>query len=402
MQLPIDVTALRKEASNIEEARETELAVSVYIDESAPSDLVAHVRNAFASTVPNVRMTVTYLDSSFFPHPNDDFAVIVAGDSLVIGASAAAVRAVGVPVMVVTTCPGIVGSTAQEENNAIPDGDMIAPVIEEGQSEPVELSELAGYELDERMGKWLISVIHDKRLALSIAFPFMRRAMARDAVQVTSWQNAGVGLVPFLPGADLPIMTLNQAKMVLQIASAYGRELNKDRLKELLAVVGTAYISRTLVRELVEFIPVLGFVFRTGIAYASTSALGYAVIEYYEGGGDATGVANVISKAGETGQKAISWVTETVANPSSVSFDKPVDALNVVRNKVGEYAPKAVELVQDVAPGVTGKVGEYATKIVDVAGDKAPKLVDAASEYAPKVADLVADVLTGAVSKTAS
>ena len=54
-------------------------------------------------------------------------------------------------------------------------------------------------------------------------------------------QNAGVGLVVFIPGADLPIMTLNQAKMLLQIAAAYGEPMGKERVKELAAVVGGAF-----------------------------------------------------------------------------------------------------------------------------------------------------------------
>ena len=48
--------------------------------------------------------------------------------------------------------------------------------------------------------------------------------------------SAGVpaeNLVVFIPGADMPIMTLNQAKMLLQIAAAYGQPLSAERIKEL-------------------------------------------------------------------------------------------------------------------------------------------------------------------------
>ena len=80
MQLPIDVKALIDEMTDIEAARNTPLSVSVFIDEAAPADLAAHVRNAFASTMPSVRMTVSYLDDTFMPHPTDDVAVIAAGE----------------------------------------------------------------------------------------------------------------------------------------------------------------------------------------------------------------------------------------------------------------------------------------------------------------------------------
>ena len=52
MQLPVDIKAVIDEATNIDEARRTTLSVSVYLDDSAPGDVQAHVRQAFASASP--------------------------------------------------------------------------------------------------------------------------------------------------------------------------------------------------------------------------------------------------------------------------------------------------------------------------------------------------------------
>ena len=141
MQLPIDVKALIDEMTDIEAARNTPLSVSVFIDEAAPADLAAHVRNAFASTMPSVRMTVSYLDDTFMPHPTDDVAVIAAGESAVIGPAATAIRAVGVPVMVVTTLPTIVAQKAEGLGHAIPEGDLVSPEIETASEEPYALDD---------------------------------------------------------------------------------------------------------------------------------------------------------------------------------------------------------------------------------------------------------------------
>ena len=169
---------------------------------------------------------------------------------------------------------------------------------------PPALTDERARNLDTKMGRWIVSVCRDKRLAYAIAFPFVRRPLARDAVQTTALQNAAVGLVPFLPGADLPIMTLNQAKMVLQIGAAYGQQIDRSRWKEIAAVVGAAYLSRGLVRRLVAAVPVLGFAIRAGVAYGTTAAMGYGVIEYFEGGQNVTGIANVIEQAAAAGTKA--------------------------------------------------------------------------------------------------
>ena len=367
MQLPVDVKALIDEATEIDAAQETPLSVSVYVDETAPADLAAHVRNAFASSSAHVRMTVTYLDSSFAPYEDDDLAIIVAGDSLRVGPAAQLVRAVGVPVMVVTLSPKMVADKASSGNSAIPEGDVIGPDVPEGAVEPLKLDEVTAAQIDERMGDWIVAVCRDKRLALSIAFPFMRRSLASDAVKLTSLQNAGIGLVPFIPGADLPLMTLNQAKMVMQIAAAYGHGMNKNRWKELLSVIGTAYLSRTLARELTEFIPVLGFVFRTGIAYGSTSALGYAVIAYYEGGENATGVANVMEKAGAFGKRVADRAGEIAADPSSINFDKAAEVASTATNVVGEYAPQVKGFISELAPQVKDFVLTNAPKVKDIA-----------------------------------
>ena len=366
MDLPVDVKALIDEATNIKEARATDIAVSVYVDTKAPADLVAHVRGTFASGIPTVRFALTYLDRNFEPQENDDIAIIVAGASASIGAAAAALRGLGVPTMVATLSPNEVAAIAEKAGHAIPEGDLVAP-CEDGQSidEPISLDDDSRKAFDERMGRWIVAVCHEKRLAFAIAFPFMRRALAVDAVQATSIQNAGIGLVPIIPGADLPIMTLNQAKMVLQIAAAYGHEMDKNRLKELAAVVGGAYVCRTLARELTEFIPVLGFAIRTGVAYGGTSALGHAVIEYFEGGESVGGVTNVASSAAEAGAKFVANVRGFMANPSS----------SRLASKVSGYVPIVREQVDKYVPIVRDAVGEYAPKIADTAADILSKAV---------------------------
>ena len=304
MQLPIDIQALVEDAMNIGAADEVNLSVSVYIDSKAPADVVAHIRSTFASSLPTVRLTLSYLDNSFEPHEGDDIALIVAGESRTIGSAAAVLRAAEIPVAVVTTLPATVNRIASEGKHAIPDGDIISPV-EFGDAvedydisrEPIALTDELTTALDERLGRWIIAVCEEKCLSFAVAFPFMRRCLALDSIQATSLQNAAIGLIPFIPGSDLPIMTANQAKMVLQIATAYGQPLDKDRLIELAAVVGSAYVWRTIARTLIEFIPVVGFIVRPGVAFGGTAAVGHAAMGYFEEGRNVSGIVKVASNA---------------------------------------------------------------------------------------------------------
>ena len=312
MQLPVDIKAVIDEALDIDEARHTALSVSVYLDDSAPNDLQAHVRQAFASASPHARVSLTYLDGRpFAPFEGDDMSVIVAGLNEKVGAYAEELRAAGVPVMVVTTLPSIVFELAAQQGHPIPSGDVAAPkppvpalpadrrgaAAAERPVEPFVLDDEAVASLDERMGGWVIETCREKRLAFALAFPFARKPLSLEAVNTTALQNAGVGLLVIIPGADLPVMTLNQAKMLLMVAAAYGEELNLERVKELAALVGGAFACRAVARQIVAFVPGLGWAVKAAIGYAGTVAMGRAAIQYYEDGATLSTLAQVVAEA---------------------------------------------------------------------------------------------------------
>ena len=368
MNLPLDIPALLKAATDIDEARNTPLAVSVYIDETAPGDVVGHVRSAFASAGAKTRVSIGYLDDNLLaePYGADDMAVIVAGDSPRIGEQAAHIRGAGIPVMVATTAPRAVAAAAEAAGWPVPEGDIVAPNMtnptpfgdaaralarritagstaneapnaaaaeaasaaeaaiediehalpvetEPADAEPIPLDAEGAATLDRRMGEWIIAACKDKRLAFALAFPFVRRPLSLDAVRATSVQNAGVGVVVFIPGADMPIMTLNQAKMLLQIAAAYGQPLSAERIKELAAVVGGAFLFRNIARTAVGVVPVLGWAIKGAVGFAGTEAMGHAAIEYFEAGGDIVGVASVVQKARDEAVEAASKAAATPA-----------------------------------------------------------------------------------------
>ena len=371
MNLPIDIPALLSAATDIDAARNTPLAVSVYLDETAPGDVVGHVRSAFASAGARTRVTLGYLDDGApEPYQADDMAVVVAGGAPFIGEAAAHIRGAGIPVMVVTTQPHGVATTAAASGYAIPEGDLVAPQmtdptpladaaatlarrvtapratgaepaaapettaelallehpapVEEAPAadEPIALDEEAAATLDRRMGEWIITACRDKKLAFALAFPFVRRPLSLDAVRATAIQNAGVGVVVFIPGADMPIMTLNQAKMLLQIAAAYGQPLSAERIKELAAVVGGAFLFRNIARTAVGVVPVLGWAIKGAVGFAGTEAMGRAAIEYFEAGGDIVGVANVVQKARDEAVEAAGKAASTPAGRKVVDTAK--------------------------------------------------------------------------------
>lgn len=341
MKLPIDLKAVIEAATDIESARSTPVSVSVLIDDSAPGDVAAHVRSAFVGAGAHARVTVGYFAGpAFSPYEGDDMAVIVAGFSEEVGRRAAEIRAAGVPVMVVTSMPSLVADMASAYGNPIPEGDLVAPEGVEGceadgdaayasgevagahvsvfagirakgsvgsaagsagspddPDAPIPIDAAAACALDRRMGEWVVAACREKRLALALSFPFVRKPLSLEAVSATSLQNAGIGLVLFIPGADMPLMTLNQAKMLLQIAAAYGEPMSAARVKELAAIVASGFACRSVARQVAGAVPAIGWAVKAGVGYAGTKAMGLAAVEYFERGGNIAGLAGVVSSA---------------------------------------------------------------------------------------------------------
>jgi uncharacterized protein (DUF697 family) len=118
--------------------------------------------------------------------------------------------------------------------------------------------------------------------ALAARLPVLRRAVCRELIRIFARKNAVVSAAVFVPGVDMPILTLNQIRLVLRIALAYGQEIDRSRAVELAGVVGAGFGLRTVARELLDVVPVAGWAVKAGISYTGTKALGEAAVRYFD------------------------------------------------------------------------------------------------------------------------
>ena len=179
------------------------------------------------------------------------------------------------PIVCVLTGPGI------EEVPAIPyvrAGDVIR--VLGGSGFPVE-----------QIGRALARRLGEKATPLAARLPVLRRPVCEELIARFSRQNALVGAAVFVPGADMPVLTLNQIRLVLRIADAYGFEVDRERIPELLAVLGSGFGFRAVAREALGAIPVAGWALKGAVAYAGTRALGEAAMRYFERRAPVTRVA---------------------------------------------------------------------------------------------------------------
>jgi len=73
--------------------------------------------------------------------------------------------------------------------------------------------------------------------------------------------------------------------MIFRIEAAHGEEIDRERIPEILAVVGAGLGFRTVAREALGFVPGIGWAVKGGVAYLGTKALGKAATAYFEKGG---------------------------------------------------------------------------------------------------------------------
>jgi uncharacterized protein (DUF697 family) len=109
--------------------------------------------------------------------------------------------------------------------------------------------------------------------------PVLRRAVCERLVASFARKNGIVGAAVFLPGVDLPVLALNEIRLVLRLEQAYGLEIDpRERLPEIAATLGAGFGMRALARELLDLVPVAGWAVKGAVAYAGTRALGEAAL----------------------------------------------------------------------------------------------------------------------------
>lgn len=274
MALPLDVRDLMKSGSRFMEERSQPVRITVFVEVDAPDELIDAVRTQLrpATVMASLQIEIAELGSTPAIAPGADAVIGLAGAGNVgLREALAGARRFRVPTVVVA-----VGDSSRESELAASLQQPTADVVVKGDAADAV----------ERMGLWLSDNVSSKKLAMAHNFAFMRRAVSEDAIRTTAMQNALIGVVTPIPGADMPLMTANQIKMLLQVAAAYGQPLNVERVKELAAVVAGGYLLRAVARQTLTVVPVLGWAIKGGIGYTGTVAMGRAAIRYFEEGAD--------------------------------------------------------------------------------------------------------------------
>jgi uncharacterized protein (DUF697 family) len=133
----------------------------------------------------------------------------------------------------------------------------------------------------EEIARALAGRLGEEGTSVAARLPVLRTPVCEHLIASFSRKNAFLAAAIFIPGADMPVLTLNQIRLVLRIANAHGVEVGQERLPEVLAVVGGGFAFRAVAQQALNLVPVAGWAVQGGIAYGATKAIGEAAIRYF-------------------------------------------------------------------------------------------------------------------------
>ena len=144
-----------------------------------------------------------------------------------------------------------------------------------------------GFPVDE-IARALARGLGENGTSLAARLPVLRAAVCDHLIASFAKRNAIVSAAIFVPGVDLPVLTLNQVRLVLRIALAHGAPIDNRRAVELIGVVGAGFGMRAVARELLDLVPVAGWAVKGAIAYSGTKAVGEAAVRYFAARAEST------------------------------------------------------------------------------------------------------------------
>jgi uncharacterized protein (DUF697 family) len=122
----------------------------------------------------------------------------------------------------------------------------------------------------------IAAVLGEGCAPLAARVPLLRDPFCNQLVATFARRNGVLAAAAWGPRADLPVLLLNELRLVLRLAQAYDAGGLPERLPEITATLATGFGLRALGRRLLDVAPGPGWILRGGVAYGGTRALGEA------------------------------------------------------------------------------------------------------------------------------
>lgn len=130
----------------------------------------------------------------------------------------------------------------------------------------------------DRLAQRLAARAPEQAWALAAELPALRRGVTSALAERSALRSAIVAGATFVPGPDLPAVTVAQIRLVLRLLGARGMRTEGPALAFGVAgALATGLVGRALARSLRRRLPVPPAVVQAAVAYAGTKAIATAV-----------------------------------------------------------------------------------------------------------------------------
>jgi uncharacterized protein (DUF697 family) len=129
----------------------------------------------------------------------------------------------------------------------------------------------------EAIARTIAARLGERGAPLAARVPLLRDAVSDRLVASFARRSGIVAASAWVPRADLPVLALNEFRLLLRLAQAHDApgEVG-DRLPELAATLGVGFGLRALARDLLDLNPGAGWALKAAVAFGGTRALGEA------------------------------------------------------------------------------------------------------------------------------
>ena len=134
----------------------------------------------------------------------------------------------------------------------------------------------------ETIARAIAARLGEEAAPLAARVPLLREAVCERLVSSFARKGGVVGAAVWIRGADLPVLALDQLRLVLRLAQAQGAEDARALVPELATTLGAGFGLRALAREALARVPRAGWAVKGAVAYAGTRALGEAARKRFE------------------------------------------------------------------------------------------------------------------------
>ena len=107
-----------------------------------------------------------------------------------------------------------------------------------------------------------------------------RQEAKKSAKKIINKWSIGFASVAWIPGSHY-VMAAGDLALVMQVGSVFGVELDRTAAATVFTSVAAPLIGSFIANSVLDFIPILGWIAKSGVSYGVTKAVGGALIAYF-------------------------------------------------------------------------------------------------------------------------